>query len=478
MSLKKKILNGIKWTSFSSFVLAVFYMFQLIILARILGPEVYGIMAILTIVISFSNLFVDMGMSKIIIHKQDLITNEQLNTLYWLNILLAVFIYSCLFLASSAIAIFYNNNDLEYLIQLISLTFVIKSFALQYNVILEKELRFKTLEIINMFTAFLNFTISLILALNNFEIYSLIYAVIISSLINTLLLIYFGSNYHKVKFYFNFKEIKEFIPFGLYWTGSKSFGSFAHELDIIIIGKVFDSTTLGIYHIAKQLLSRPMQVIMPVVIKISYPLFGKIQTDLIKSKTYYLNIINLVSLIIVPIYIIIYLLADEFITILFGMQWVESTQITKNLVLYAILTSFSTPIGSLIMARGKANWNFWWNFFLIPYFSIVLVLSYQFGIEFVAIAISIAQVPLVVLSWKFMISKLINISFVEYFKYISLYFTSSILIIILLNTMIYIQNTFLSKIITVISYVILYIIFSLVINKITINKIKGLFSHV
>jgi len=476
MSFKQRTISGLKWTSLSSIIVALFQVLQLVILAKILGPEAYGTMAILNIIVGFSAIFVDLGMSKIIIHKQDDITENQLHSLYWFNVMLALFVYIVVYTSSNFIANFYNNQELEFLLQLLTITLIIKSFAIQYNVILQKEMLFKYLEIIGIITVFLNFIVALLFAINGYGVISLIYAAIVSSAASSILTFYYGSRLYKVKLYFSFSQIKELFSFGLYWTGSKILGNFAGNIDVIIIGKFFDQQTLGLYHIAKQLVLKPSQILLPIVTKISYPIFGKVQNDISKTKNYYLGMIGLLSFIVFPMYGLVFLLSPEIVNIFLGSEWIDSITIVQSLVFYAAMIAISTPIGSLVMAKGKANWNFWWNVFWLIFVSVLMFSVYSYGIIVVAISISLSQFILTFIGFQFMVSKLIDVSFFEYYKniFLSLSLSGLSLIVVYIGTYLFDFGLVLSIVYKLIIFTIVYLFVSYILNKEIVFKLKGL----
>lgn len=476
MNLKQKAISGLKWTSLSSVIVALVQVLQLIVLPKILGPEVYGTMAILNVVVGFSALFVDLGISKIIIHKQDSITENQLHSLYWFNVMLALFIYVVVYASSNPIANFYNNAELEFLLQLLATTFIIRAFAIQYNVILQKEMLFKYLEIIGIVMVFLNFVVALLFAINGYGIISLIYGAIVSSMVSSILTLYYGSRLHRVKFYFSFSQIKEFFSFGLYWTGSKFLGNFAGNIDVIILGKVFDQQTLGIYHIAKQLVLKPSQILLPVVAKVSYSIFGKVQNDISKTKDYYLKMIGLLSFIVFPVYGLVFLLSPEMVNIFLGSKWMGSIVIVQSLVFYAAMIAIGTPIGSLIMAKGKANWNFWWNIFWLIFVSVLMLSAYSYGIIVVAISMSLSQFILTFIGFKFMLSKLINVSFFEYYKniFLSLSLSGLSSIVVYIGTYLFDFGLVLGIVYKLVIFIIVYLSVSYILNKEIVFKLKGL----
>ena len=115
MSLKHKALSGVKWTTLSAVIVSIFQITQLAVLARFLEPSDFGLMALVMIVIGFSQAFLDMGISNAIIHKQN-ISDQQLSTLYWLNVLAGITLFVVIYVISPFISDFYNEPELTKLI--------------------------------------------------------------------------------------------------------------------------------------------------------------------------------------------------------------------------------------------------------------------------------------------------------------------------------------------------------------------------
>ena len=124
MSLKDKTIKGVKWTTFGSIILAVLQIIQLIILARLLSPSDFGLMAMVMVAIGFSNMFIDMGLSNIIIFKQNISINT-LSSLYWMNIFVGCFVFLIIYLLTPYFASFYRAPDLVDLLFIVSFSFII-----------------------------------------------------------------------------------------------------------------------------------------------------------------------------------------------------------------------------------------------------------------------------------------------------------------------------------------------------------------
>jgi O-antigen/teichoic acid export membrane protein len=413
LHLKQKAISGVKWTTLSTIITAITQLLQISILARYLEPSAFGLIAIIMVVIGFSQMFVDFGVSSAIIHKQN-VTTEQLSTLYWLNILSSIVVFMVIMGLSPFIASFYHEAVLTQLIILTSTTIVIQSFGKQFFVLFEKELQFNTVAKIDIVAAFSSLALAVTLTINGFGVYSLIYPLILSMSVKSFLLIFNGLKYHKPKLYFNISEVKEFIIFGMYQMGSGIVNYFNSQFDVIIIGKIFGSETLGLYSMAKQLVMRPAQIINPVVTRVTFPTMSKVQNDTQRLKEIYLKTINLLSSVNFPIYIAMIILAPEIITIFLGTKWLAATTVFQILSIYALFRSIGNPIGSLVLAKGKPHYEMYWNiglFFIIP---ATIYIGSFYGIEGVSWSLVILILILMIPNWYFLVRRLCGARFLEY----------------------------------------------------------------
>lgn len=477
MTLKQRTLKGLKWTSLSSVFSAGISFLQLIVLARILGPEVYGTMAVLMVVIGFANLFVDLGISRYIIHKQDEMTANQLHSMYWMNIFLSISVYIVIFSSSSFIASFYSNIDnLAYFIKIISITFIINAISMQHTVLFQKEMEFKIIEMINMIRTTVNFIVALLLAVNDFEVLSLIYATILSAIIASAITIYKGWRYHKICLHFNLAEIKEALSFGLYFSGSKIVGTISGSLDILIVGKFFSQEELGIYNIAKKIVFQISSIFMPIIRKILYPLLGKLQSDSDRLKKIYLQVIGLASFIVVYIYGILYLVSSDIIYLFLGKEWINSIAILQNFIPYAVLLVVGSLIGTLVNAKGKAYLSFYWSFWTLFTTAIVLYLIVQLNdISYIPYSYLILTLFNIPIYYYFIITKLLNVSFIKYYRDIFLNFSFGIISIILIqNINISIENIYIKNIVIIVIYSIIYLSMIKLLNTNILSYIKEL----
>jgi len=414
LSLKVQAVRGVKWTTLSSAVIAILHLTQLMILARFLSPHDFGLSAILTVIISFSTVFVDFGLSNSIIYKKE-ITEEQLSTLYWLNVLISFIVYLIIFFMAPLISDFYSEAELYNLILIISSVLIIQAFGQQFRVLFQKELQFNIIAKIDMFASMTSVTSAVLFAVYHFGVYALIYPLIIMAIIKSVLLIYFGRKYHKVSFTFKLNDVKEFLSFGLYVVGNGIVSTIATQMDVILIGKLLGTEALGLYNVAKELILKPSQLINPIITKVAFPVMSKVNHDMTEVRRLYLKLVNYVASVNFPIYVVTIILAPEIILIFLGTKWLEITYLFQILAAWALLRSRGNPIGILVMTVGKPQYEMYWNIGMIIYMPIMVYISSSWGVVGIAYGNLISIILLFVPGWYFLAFRLSKISLKDYF---------------------------------------------------------------
>lgn len=471
MSLRQQAVSGIKWTSISAILVAGIQLIQLVILTHYLEASHFGLIAIVTVIIGFSALFMDMGISASIIHRQD-ITCEQLSSLYWLNIASGMILFFIVYHLAPILADFYNETELIPLIQLLAITFIISAVGNQHGILFQKHLKFNVIAKISIISSLATFFVAISLAMNGYGVYSLIYASLTNAIVISTLNVVMGLKDHRPAFVYRHSEITPMISFGIFQMGERGINYFNSQFDVMLIGKLLGVEVLGIYSVAKNLSMYPSQTINPIITKVSFPIMAKIQNDMPKLKNIYLKTVNYLSSINFPIYILMAILAEPIVLILFGEKWSDSIIVLQILSIYGAIRSTGNPIGSLLLAKGRADLGFYWNlglFFLIP---ISIYLGSFRGVEGVAYALVVIQIIIVIPGWYFMVKKLCGAGFKEYFQQILSPFvvavTSGLLSLIAMGLM---SNIFMELILVCATYITIYFALSFYLNRSFFNML-------
>ena len=475
MTLRDKTINGVKWTSISSIIKTVLQLFQLIILARYLSAEDFGLVAIVMVVIGFSQLFMDMGISNAIIHTQN-ITEIQLSSLYWLNIFSGIILTIIVFLSAPLISLFYKEGAITPLIQLLSISFIINSIGNQYRVLLRKYLKFNILARVEVLAVIGAFITAVILAIQGFGAYSLVDATLASAIISNSILIAIGIKTHKPRLVYHHDEIKSFLTFGLYQMGQNSIVYFNKQFDVILIGKLLGVEVLGVYNLTKQLVMKPAQVINPIITNVTFPVMAKIQDDLDRLKSVYLKITNFISSINFPIYLLMIILASELVPLILSENWSNSIEIFQILSITFLIRSIMSPAGSLLLAKGRADIGFWWSAVELIFTPLAIYVGSLWGILGVSFALLSFQIVFLVPNWYFIVYKICRASFNEYIKQI--YIPILVSIFSMLLTYMVLFNFEMESFSYILSWFlfgfIFYGIFSFLLNKVFFTEIKNL----
>jgi O-antigen/teichoic acid export membrane protein len=417
LSLKSQAISGVKWTTLSTIITTILQLIQLAILARFLDPSAFGLMALVMVVVGFSQAFLDMGISNAIIHKQEII-KDQLSTLYWVNVLAGFALFIVISAISPLVASFYHEPELTMLIILVGVTFLIQPFGQQFMVLWQKEMRFSEIAKIDIASKFISLMVSVYFAYEGYGVYALVYGTLAGVAVQTILFMYKGLQEHKPSFVFKLNEIKEFLSFGAYQMGERSINYFTSQADTIIIGKLLGMEALGLYNLVKQIIEKSVYTLNSIMNKITFPMFSKIQNDEIKLKEIYLKVLGILTFIQYPILATQFFYGYDILLFILGDKWIGTEELIKLFAIYSLFLVYGNPTGALLLSKGKANWGFYSNavYFVLYPVSIYLFIN-LYGLNGALYGYIFIGLLSIYPYWKLMISKLINVEFFEYNKY-------------------------------------------------------------
>lgn len=416
MSLKQQAISGVRLSAMSMGAVTAFQFITLTVLARLLSPSDFGLMGMIMVVIGFAQAFADMGISNAIIHRQDA-TRDQLSSLYWLNILAGIFVFSAVCASTPLVVKFYAEPRLSNLLYLTALTFLITPFGQQFQILLQKELMFEGLAKIEIATALVNSTVSIGSALAGSGVYSLICGQLASTFVKVTLLCAAGWRQRRPSLHFATGDLKGYVTFGLYQMGERSINYLNSNLDYLLIGSMLGATPLGYYTLAYNMIMKPSALINSAVTKVAFPIFSLIQSETEKLRRYYLKVLQLLSMANFPIMVGLAVVAPVAVPVLFGEQWHPSIILIQILAIVGLLRSTGNPIGSLLLAKGRADLGFKWNLSLTAAQIPGLYLGAELGGAVgVAIAFSILMALYSIFNYLILIRTLIGPCLRDYIK--------------------------------------------------------------
>lgn len=479
MSLFKKVLSGGKWTSIESGYTALLQLIRLYILTKLLIPSDFGLMAMGMIVIGFSRLFANFGLSAAIIYKKN-ITNKQLSSLYCFNILVGLVICFIVFFSSEIIAEYvFQESRLVPVLQIIGFVFIISSFSTQYSALLKKHLKFTELAKINIISLTAGFTITLVLAYLGKGVYALVYGLIAESILGSLLSIIAGRQFHIPRLYFKLSEIKYYLSFGGYQFGQQMISYLREEGDSLIIGAFLSVETLGVYSVAKQLVIKPIRLIRSIYAKMAFPVYSNIQ-DQKQLNQWVISIFKLMMALLLPIMGLLIVFPDIIITYFYGSNWDEATVLIRLLAILFSLRILRDTFGPLLISRGKVKIAFYYNLVFSTIAIAVMLIAIRYSINYVLYGLIAIEILLMQpLNFIYIMNPVLGLKLKEYsslmmtviIPFIIFLFITSYLYIVFSDVKLHVFN----GLIFVFGYLICIALFYLL-NKETVKLVQAKFS--
>ena len=320
MSLKQKTFKGVIWSAVERFsTQGVQFLFG-ILLARLLTPNDYGMIAMLTIFMAVSQTFIDSGFGNALIRKPD--RNEaDKATVFFFNIFTAAACYGIIFLAAPFIAQFYNMPQLATILRVLAINLIIQSFGSIQRLNLTIDLNFKMLAKVSFSGAIVGGTAGLISAYNGLVVWSLVVQQM-ATMATRVALFWILSRW-RPKCFFNKKSFKDMFGFGSKLLASGLLNTLYDNIYDLIIGKAFAAATLGNYSRASHFANFPSSNITGVFQRVTFPVLSKIQNDPQKLRKGYLKFLNMATLVIFPLMIGLAALAKPFILLVLTDKWVD-----------------------------------------------------------------------------------------------------------------------------------------------------------
>ncbi len=351
MSLKKQAIAGIKWTFVQQFSVQIINFAVQIILARLLMPEMFGLVAMVVVFMSIGQALMDGGMTSSIIRTKN---PDQLDysTVFITNIIMSLGVYGIIFIAAPYIALFYNQEILTNIIRILSLTFVIRALVAVHMAKLTKEMNFKLQMKLQIPSTVMAGIVGISMAYQGYGVWSLVWLNLIQAISFTVQTLVFMK--WRPSLIFNFERFKYHFNFGYKLTLASLIDVIFNDAYRIVIGKFYSPAAVGFFHQAETFRLFPVQQISTVVGKVTYPLFAKMNDDDALKFAYKITM-KLVLVLIVPLMLGLILMAEEGFRFLFGEKWLPAVPYFQILALASIVRPLSVYNLNILKVKGRSD---------------------------------------------------------------------------------------------------------------------------
>lgn len=362
-------------------------------LARLLSPNDFGLIAMVMAVTTFIVLFKDIGLSQATIQQKD-ITHEQINTLFWVNVSFSFIVMLITWLLAPLVADFYGDDRLTSVTVVFAVGLVFSGFSVQHQALLRRQMKFKTLSIIDVASMGLGVLAAIIFAFLDFGYWALVILSLTTSLV-TLIGVWFGCTWKPSKPNFNLEAVP-MLKFGGYMTAYGFVNYFARNLDNILIGWKHGAEALGNYSRAYSLLLLPIGQITAPLSAVAVPALSRLRGDDSRYCNFYFKVIKVIAYLTMPLIVFMCVFSEEIVLIVLGEQWDDAANIFMYLSFAAFWQPIASSAGWVYVSLNKPKNMLYWGLFSTIIMGGFFFIGLPYGAEGVAISYSISMWLLIV----------------------------------------------------------------------------------
>ena len=325
-----------------------------IVLARLLSPSDYGVIAMLWVFIAVADQFINSGFANALVRKASCDSSDY-STAFWFNMTVSLICYGFLFVCAPAIARFYQMDILSPVIRVYGLTLPLGALTLVQSAIMRRNLQAERSAVIMLCCTIISGATGIWLALRGYGVWALVYQQIANSVIATILLWSTGKWVPKMQF--SRQSMRYLWGFGSKMLVTGIISSLYANIYSIVIGKKYDSTSLGIFNRGQKFARIFPDIAESVLVKNSLPLMSQVQDNTDRMIHVYREFIKLAYFITIPGVVIIGMLAEPIVHVVLTDKWVDSIPYIRLFSLTAIFFPFSSINLNLLQAYGRSDYT-------------------------------------------------------------------------------------------------------------------------
>jgi len=359
-NLKGKAAKGVLWTSVQRFSSIGIQFVSGIILARLLTPEDYGCIGMLSIFMLISASFVDGGFGSALIQKKNP-TQVDYSTIFFWNLGVATIMYGVLFLCAPAISRFFKIDILSSVLRVQGLILIINAFSVVQINQLTKQFKFKKIAIVTVLTAVISLLLTVWMAYRGYGVWALVAQGLTSATIPAI--IYWLTNRWIPLFVFSTDSFKQLFNFGFFMFLSSVYTTICNNVQGILIGRLYNPAAVGYYSKAHSTEVLASNSISQIISQVSYPLYAELQNDKRTLIVAIKRMTQLLAYITFPLMFLLILLAKPIFLLLYSTRWLDSVPYFQLLCLAGLAICLQSVNAQPIAAIGKSKVMLGWTLF-------------------------------------------------------------------------------------------------------------------
>ena len=348
----RKATQGVGWNYLSFGLSKTLSLVIVSILAHLLSPDNFGVVALATLAVDYLSVFNDFGLGAALIQRRENVENTA-NIVFTLNVVIGATLTLLTFLIAPQVATFFKEPSLTSILRWLGISFLVNALGSVHKARLQRELNFRLKIVPELGNVVTKGVLSISLALAGAGVWSLVYGQLLGASTATVLL-WVVVPWRPV-LDIKKKIAKELLKYGFPVMSENALSVFGDSFDYFLIGRFFDSTSLGIYTLAYRLPEMLVINTLWVLAAVIFPALASIQTQTEELQKSFLATIRFVQLLVTPICFGMLVAADPIIRVVFGEQWLGSIPIMRILSAYALVVSIGFHVGDLYKAIGRPD---------------------------------------------------------------------------------------------------------------------------
>ena len=353
MSLRRDVGFGLIWMAIATISSKGLSLLRKLILARLLVPDDFGLVAYASLTIGVLELFKEMGFSSALIYRRDDV-DEAADTTFVAVIASSILLYAMAWVAAPYIARFFRNEQLTMVLRVLSISLVTSSVSQVPLTLMARTMGFRNKVIPEMISGFIGSAISVVLALMGYGVWSIVYGTLITSSVLMVLVWFFCP--WRPKFRLHRTVARELWHYGRHIVGSQMLVFLITNIDDLVVGRLKGDAALGTYGLAYELSNLPATHMSRIVGRVMFPAFSRVQDDLVRLTKVFFQSLKFVSMAAFPIAIITMVFARDFIVVAYGKKWFQTVEPLQLLAVYGLARAVAVNMGNVFKAGGKPKW--------------------------------------------------------------------------------------------------------------------------
>lgn len=381
-SVEKKMFKGASWLALFKLISQVLSWMITILVARILSPGDYGLMEMSTILTGYAMMFSELGLGSAIIQRPS-ITTREMSSIFWFMLGFSTLMsLVCVVLAYPTAAIFHDQRVIP-LTQAVSVLFVVTGLQIVPSSILRKDLEFKMIGMIEMIGVVVSSLCMYAMAYMGAGVWTLLGGHIIREF--TKLILYALTSRWMPALEFDFAEVKSYLSFGINVALGRTLFYVYDKSDKFFAGRAWPVQSLGYYSFALQLAKVPTDKIVSLINQASYPAFAQLQSSTEQFNRFYLRIIKVSMIIVLPIFVGAFMVGEDLVRVLLDGKWLPIIPLFKYLCLAQLFVSLVAINNVVHIAQGRPQWSLAFNLVLTVFMPVSFYFATRDGLNAILI---------------------------------------------------------------------------------------------